>query len=276
MNNIKFLFFALFIAALWSCEKTTPITPTELSLDEIDELIKKDLVAAGHDEALEDFIPTSQLLKNQGIVKSRSHTRFQRANVGIFQAAGSFGGGVLEAGEYYPPNRPGLAGLLRGDNWVSAYVATSGLPEGAYTCWWVVFNNPDGCTTPNAAGGKCGEPDLLNPDAQLSMFYMKGGNKIVTQQGGLYVRSIVEVGGDTGETGTQNILGNGLHFPQDAEIHLVIKYHGPASDDPEVLYEQTHSLLGSCNEGANAHDLGVPFGVQCPDFQAVIFKPLEY
>ena len=69
---------------LWSCEKTPPTAPTEMSLDEIDALIKKDLIDAGHTEALKDFVPTSQLLAEKDIVESRNHVRFQRANVGIF------------------------------------------------------------------------------------------------------------------------------------------------------------------------------------------------
>ena len=182
----------------------------------------------------------------------------------------------MEVGKFYPPNRPGLAGLLRGDGWVSAYIATSGLPKGAYTCWWVVFNNPDGCTTPNPAGGKCGEPDLINPEANTSIFYMKGSDNIVTQQGNLYVRTLLEEGEDMGEPGSQHVLGTGFHDAQNAEVHLIVKYHGPASNDPDVLYEQTHTILGSCDEGANSHDLGPVFGVHCPDFQAAIFKPLEY
>lgn len=279
MNQIKvFSTVLLCVAVLFSCHKDTNPTPDSVpqSLTEIDALIQKDLIAAGHLDALENFMPTSQLLAETGMVESRDHVRFQRADVGSFQPAGPVGGGVLEVGKFFPPNRPGLAGLLRGDGWVSAYIATSGLPPGAYTTWWVTFDNPDSCTNPNPAGGKCSGADLGNPDVNASIFYMKGSDNVVTQQGNLYVRTILEEGEDMGEPGSQHFLGNGFYAAQDAEIHLIIKYHGPASDDPDVLYEQTHTLLGSCAEGANALDLGPVFGVHCPDFQAVVFKPLEY
>ncbi|MDP8970509.1 MAG: hypothetical protein M3N52_08470 [Actinomycetota bacterium] len=38
---------------------------------------------------------------------------------------------------------------------------------------------------------------------------------------------------------------------------------------PWVEANQTHSILGSCLEDANAVDLGEPFGVHCFDPQAV-------
>ena len=57
-----------------------------------------------------------------------------------------------------------------------------------------------------------------------------------------------------------------------AEVHLIIKYHGPASDDPYTLHDQVTTLLGSCESGeANAFDTGGPFGIQCFDPQAVAF-----
>ncbi len=53
----------------------------------------------------------------------------------------------------------------------------------------------------------------------------------------------------------------------------IIKYHGPASDDRDVLYDQTHTILGSCFSGANAVEFGDPFGIQCFDPQFAILIP---
>jgi hypothetical protein len=67
--------------------------------------------------------------------------------------------------------------------------------------------------------------------------------------------------------------GSGLLNTMGGEFFLIIKYHGLASDDPDVLYEQTHTLLGGCDAGANAYDYGAPFDVQCFDPQFVIHSP---
>lgn len=179
-----------------------------------------------------------------------------------FMAAGDIGDGVLEPGTSFPPTTHGLATLKRGSDWVQVNLQTSGLPAGAYTVWWLVFNTPSGCT------GGCGEDDLLNPDANVSVFWATGGT--VQDNGVGNFRDRHDVGDHLGEPGTQHILGDGSLDPAQAEIHNVIKYHGPASKDPATHYEQTHTILGGCFEGANAVDLGAPFGVQCFDPQAVV------
>ena len=184
-----------------------------------------------------------------------------RARVVAFQAAGDVGGGVLEPGTTYPPTTHGSATLKRGSDWIKVKIKTSGLPAGAYTVWWVVFDTPDGCVD------GCGEDDLFNPDAHVSVFYATGG--LVHKGRTVTFRARHRVGDEVGEPGTQHILGDGSIDPARAEIHNIIKYHGPASDNPATRYEQTHTLLGGCYEGANALDLGEPFGVQCFDPQAV-------
>lgn len=189
-------------------------------------------------------------------------TTVSTAPVVAFMAAGDVGGGVLEPGTTFPPTSRGFATLERGSNWVQVNIQSSGLPAGAYTVWWVVFNTPDGC-----AGG-CGEDDLLNPDANVSVFWAAGG--IVQDNGVSNFRDRHAMGDDLGEPGSQHILGDGSLNPAWAEIHNVIKYHGPASNDLETLHEQTHTILGGCFEGANAVDLGAPFGVHCFDPQAVV------
>jgi hypothetical protein len=77
---------------------------------------------------------------------------------------------------------------------------------------------------------------------------------------------------DTSDDPQQHIFGPGLVNPKTAEVWVIIKYHGPASDDPDELYLQTHTLQGLCEEGANAYDLGPGFGIQCFDPQIAIHK----
>lgn len=189
-------------------------------------------------------------------------TMVSTAPVVAFQAAGDVGGGVLVPGTLFPPTTHGHATLKRGSDWIQVNIQTSGLPAGAYTVWWVVFNTPEGCS------GGCGEDDLFDPDANVSVFWAAGG--IVQDNGVGNFRARHGVGDDLGDPGSQHILGDGSLDPAQAEIHNVIKYHGPASEDPEALFEQTHTILGGCFEGANAVDLGAPFGVHCFDPQAVV------
>jgi len=69
-----------------------------------------------------------------------------------------------------------------------------------------------------------------------------------------------------------------LENPKGAEVHLYLLYHGPASDDPDVLYAQTHTLLGNCGpeDGANSIDAGPDFGILCFSPQFVVFPAPHY
>lgn len=200
-----------------------------------------------------------------GAAPASGATSVSRAPVVAFQAAGAVGGGVLEPGTAYPPTTRGFATLKRGRDWMQVNIQTSNLPVGAYTLWWVVFDTPAGCSD------TCGEDDLFNPAANVSVFWATGG--VVPESGVGNFRARHRVGDDLGVPGTQHILGDGSIDPSRAEVHNIIKYHGPASQDPETLHAQITTLLGSCDDGANAVDLGAPFGVQCFDPQAVAHLP---
>jgi hypothetical protein len=192
-------------------------------------------------------------------------TEVSRDPVVAFQEAGDVGGGVLEPGTAFSPTNRGFATLKRGDDWIRSNIHTSGLPAGTYTVWWVIFNDPEHCDRP------CDEGDLLNPDAGVSIFFATGG--VVGSNGIANFRAHYTEGDDLGEADTQHVLGDGALDPSRAEVHMIIKYHGPPSDDPDLLWEQTHTLLGGCFANANALDLGEPFGIQCFDPQAVAHLP---
>ena len=103
------------------------------------------------------------------------------------------------------------------------------------------------------------------------MFWLTGG--VVGNDGvGDFHGQIIE--GEMPREPGQSIIGaDGIADAQTSEIHLVVKYHGPAAGDPVVLHEQTHTLLGSCLEAANAIDFGAEsFGVQCFDPQVAVHK----
>jgi len=184
-----------------------------------------------------------------------------------FMAAGDIGGGVLTPGTFFPPTQQGQSTFVRTKKAVQVAIQTSGLPVGAYTVWWVVVNQPDQCSaTP------CPEADVFfNPAVVSSVFWATGGVVRANGIGNFVART--SVGQSLGIPGAQHVFGPGLLNPLTAEVHNIIKYHGPASHNPEVLWSQTHTLLGSCEAGANAVDLGPPFGVHCFDPQATIHLP---
>ena len=54
----------------------------------------------------------------------------------------------------------GASRLLRSDGELSMEISTTGLTNGnAYTIWWILFNRPEKCDTPN----ECGEADVPIP-----------------------------------------------------------------------------------------------------------------
>jgi hypothetical protein len=202
--------------------------------------------------------------------KRAAGTQVQKVSVLPFQSAGDLGGdgNVLTPGDMFPPGSNSFASLKRGKNYLQFNIHTTDLPQGAYTVWWVIFNETTSCTG-GGAGGVCGEPDLFLPTTAV----VWATSKVVQTNGvgnfsdRIYVGEKRVVNPILGED-----LTSPLENPQTAEAHLIIKYHGLASDDPDILYDQLHTLLGSCGptDGANSLDAGV-FGIQCFDPQVAIF-----
>ncbi len=170
----------------------------------------------------------------------------ERGEVDFFQAAGPAGAnGVLTEGDIFPPTKGGFAILHRGNDWVSYNLHTTGLPAGAYTNWWIIFNNPEECS-----GVPCGLGDLGNALVNPSVFWSTGG--IVQDNGvGNFQATIDEGEPSKGPDGF--LVGtDGLVDAAKAEVHIIIKYHGPASNDPDELFLQTNTVLGLCDDRANA------------------------
>jgi len=65
------------------------------------------------------------------------------------------------------PQTIGTSNLVRTVENVSMNIDTTDLPIGAYSVWWVIFNNPAG-----SSDGECGENDVLpppsTPEAEVS------------------------------------------------------------------------------------------------------------
>lgn len=140
------------------------------------------------------------------------------------------------------------AKLTRGDDSVTISVNTTGLPVGAYTTWWVIWNDTAECND-GTAPLLCGAGDLGS--ASNSVFFASGG---VTNRNGV---------GHFGATVAENVLpnddatpneqvrvanGGGLGDAQTSEVHYILRYHGPASDDPDDLVLQTTTFSGLCDD----------------------------
>ncbi|MDZ4700209.1 MAG: hypothetical protein SH809_10925 [Rhodothermales bacterium] len=200
------------------------------------------------------------------------HGGVEASRVYPWMAAGDIGGGVLSPGDLFPATRAAKATLVRHDNSVEVSFSTDGLPAGAYTAWWSLFNNPDVClaaVTPEVANSRCGgaTDDYFNPETMASVYYLGGA---VVEAGQIWsFTAKTAVGDDLGAPGLQLILGSGLVYPDQAEVQVVLRYHGPASDDPAVQYEQTHTFGAECLEGANGVDVG--FGPECFNPQVAAF-----
>jgi len=116
---------------------------------------------------------------------------------------------------------------------------TSELPAGhSVTVWWVVFNEPENCIDVHA-GFRCGPGDLPpfggDDSAVTSILYaaghVVGGSGKATFSGHL----------STGDT-EGALFGPGLINPTTAEIHLVVRDHGPKEDPSQEIHS-----FGACN-----------------------------
>lgn len=142
----------------------------------------------------------------------------------------------------------GASILARSAKGVRATVNTSGLDaDASYSIWWVVFNHPEHCID------GCDEGDFEIPEVESSVLWASG-----------FV---------TGPDGTANVdfelrklrapgevlFGPGLLRPMDAEIHVVLRTHGPrvAGD----VARQISSFDGECDPAV------------CWDQQAAIHVP---
>lgn len=134
--------------------------------------------------------------------------------------------------------------LTRNDSGVSTTIHTSKLPAGhAVTVWWVVFNHPEHCTHGSGAA-HCGPGDLLllggDPAVEGTVLYAAG--HVIGGSGVGNYGAHLSVG-DT--SGVLLGAGPGLTNPRGAEIHLVVRSHGPAI--PRLVAEQISTFGAGCN-----------------------------
>jgi hypothetical protein len=139
----------------------------------------------------------------------------------------------------------GAASLTRNDNGVATRITVDDADPGVYTLWWVVWNTPEDCGTPWA----CVEADLFNPDAGLAIGY--GGGALVGPRGRLQLSAHLSQGAtldgfpypEFGALGVQ-LTETSLLDARQAEIHLVLRSHGPKV--PGQVDEMLHTFNGAC------------------------------
>jgi hypothetical protein len=151
--------------------------------------------------------------------------------------------------------------LQRLDDTVTVDIHARKLEPGhAYTAWLVIFNDPDGCVD------GCGEDDLFRPEANPSVVW-SGAAGVANGGGNLNLRGRLGQG-DPNPQGAQVLFGPGLTDTRSTEIHIVVRDHGPASNDPTTLDAQLTSFEGNCTPESSFGTGTGDFG--CLDPQASV------
>ena len=127
------------------------------------------------------------------------------------------------------------AQLHRTKSSVAGVIHTNDLDPGAYTVWWVVWNDPSVCS------GGCGLDDLFKPGVFLGRATGKvvGGSGIGNFGASLSVGDISEALAPIFSNG-----GEGLTDPLSAEVHMIVRNHGPVV--PANMPAQIDSFGGGC------------------------------
>ena len=146
-------------------------------------------------------------------------------------------------------------------------------PGDAVSVWWVVFNEPGGCATV-----PCSEADLFAPGNPAQVDILGSGGQVVDGQGNLNIKGRLK----QGDSSTSAMpffkaaldLGTGIPIgmlvPSTAEIHLVLRNHGPVIDGQ--LDAQLNTFEGGCSNFLQPPALVQQVG-DCVDTQFSIHQP---
>lgn len=173
---------------------------------------------------------------------------------------------TLQSPEDASPTEPRLiyrakSRIRRRANEICMTTVTRNLEPGAYTNWWVAFNQPKKCNGVGAiANASCALSDVANPETEASVFWSTAG--VVGPKGRALFNSCEVIG----ETKLPPIVGNGL-TTRNAEILLVIKWHGAMRFDGPALGEQLTTLNGGCEPFAATDFEGI---ARCRDVQIAV------
>lgn len=166
----------------------------------------------------------------------------------------------------------GTSTLHRNKNGITVNFKAENLHPGAYTIWWVIWNNPLKCEN----GNLCGEPDFATPGVNVEVMF--AGGHVVGNNGKGNFSAHLKAGDDSPESmneafGLPPVGGLWVGNTFDAEIHVVLRTHGPAV--PGLVTEQINSYRGGCDNPFQY----APFTVypntvgECADIAAAVFPP---
>lgn len=147
---------------------------------------------------------------------------------------------------------------------VHIHMTTKNLDPGfAYAVWLVAFSKIENCQNyDDPTRVSCGSADIKRQDSgevDVGLTFKAFVGGVPDASGTLDVSAFLQIGDAT------NIL-NGVPFhDKDAEFHLLLKDHGPASEDKNKLYNQLTTFKG-CVDKAGVSG-------QCPTRQIVQFAP---
>ncbi|MFC1796602.1 hypothetical protein ACFL1V_05850 [Pseudomonadota bacterium] len=177
----------------------------------------------------------------------------------------------------------GSAKIVRTNKGISGSLSTDmsnsvGSVEGlAVTVWLIIFNDPGECaTTP------CSEADLFNPDVMPDAIY--GAGNIIDNSEVASFGFHLKAGDNSGSIAdlfgmpTDGGEPFGLIYPRGAEVHYVLRLHGPMI--PMEMPAQIKTYEGGCVDfapfgyppPANEGELKLGWG-ECQDVQAAINLP---
>lgn len=168
----------------------------------------------------------------------------------------------------------GTSAMLRTNRGVLAtFRTTSLMPREALTLWWVVFNDPTGCSD------ECGEDDIFvdgDPANGLNAAGIEAADivagfatgRVANRHGRAMMIDWLRENGPVHEV----IFGEApvLKDSRKAEIHLVARSHGPAV--PRLIGEQTGSYAGGCDVFLNPPAMPTQIG-ECADIQFAVHLP---
>lgn len=157
--------------------------------------------------------------------------------------------------------------LIRKENGIAMFLKTSGLfPKHTFTCWWVIWNNPENCIIP----GACSDLDFASEGVNVDVLFASGD--VSNYHGALRCKAYLKEGDTSGSI--NELLGLepiGLVDSKKAEVHLVVRSHGPII--PGQLQDQIGSFGGGCTIFIDPF-IEVPDEEgECADIQFAIHSP---
>jgi hypothetical protein len=142
------------------------------------------------------------------------------------------------------------ATLYTNDEGAIVWMTTSRIDEGnAVSMWWVVFNYPENCID------GCNIDDFENHAEATGASMIGSLGVVVANSDEIKFFSHIEAGDSSIAD-----MGPGLLNPRTAEIHMVLRDHGPAI--PAIVLEQVSTFMGGCDpEPPNAPCVNAQFAI---------------